>query len=85
MRSGASSVGDRQPFLAVGRERHLVALLLEGVLDAASYGVLVLDDQDRGMPSAGDGTSPAVTARSCYDPHRPRQVQAVAPMRDPAP
>src|SRR5689334_14607026 len=37
-----------ETFLAALRDGHLVALLLEGVLDAAGDGELVLDDQDRG-------------------------------------
>jgi hypothetical protein len=37
-----------EPFLAALRDRHLVALLLQGVLDPAGDRELVLDDQDRG-------------------------------------
>ena len=37
---------DLEALLAVARDGHLVALLLEGVLDAARDGVLVLDDQN---------------------------------------
>ena len=43
----------RAPSSPLRREGHLVALLLEGVLDAARDGVLVLDDQDRGCHRAG--------------------------------
>ena len=37
-----------RPFLAGTGDRDLVALLLEGVLDAASDRVLVFDDEDGG-------------------------------------
>src|SRR5687767_9780119 len=40
--------GDLQALLTGAGEGHLVALLLEGVLDSARNGVLILDDQDRG-------------------------------------
>ena len=38
---------DLEAFLAVARDGHLVALLLERVLDAPRDGVFVLDDQNR--------------------------------------
>ena len=43
---------DVEALLAGARDRDLVALLLEGVLDAARDGVLVFDDQDGGGHAA---------------------------------
>ena len=60
--------GDGQALLAVGREGDLVALLLEGVLDAARDGVLVLDDQDGWH---GPGWYPGVLARARATMPRP--------------
>ena len=67
MRSGASSVAMVSPSSRVRREGHLVALLLEGVLDAARDRVLVLDDQDRrhraGMVPRGARTTLVLRCR----------------------
>ena len=54
--------GELQPLLARARDGHLVALLLEGVLDAARDGELVFDDQDGGCHGA-DSTPGAVRGR----------------------
>ncbi len=40
--------GNVQPFLTRSGDGNLVALLLQGVLDPARDGMLVLDDQDGG-------------------------------------
>src|SRR6185436_5029070 len=53
--------GDVQALLAGAGEGHLVAFLLERVLDAPSDGVLVLDDQDRG----GHGALMVGATRQC--------------------
>ena len=45
-RSGRELAGDLQGLLAGAGDGDLVALLLEGVLDAASDGVFVFDDED---------------------------------------
>ena len=63
---GGLGGGELEPLLARSRERDLVPLLLEGVLDAARDGVLVFDDQDGGCHGAailhreaGDGAAGA--------------------------
>ena len=59
--------GQVEALLARGRDGHLVALLLEGILDAPSDGVLVFDDEDGGghvamlhrvVPTAGSRGMP---------------------------
>ena len=45
---GRLARGDVEAFLAGAGDGDLVALLLEGVLDAARDGVLVFDDEDGG-------------------------------------
>ena len=40
--------GELEAFLTGSRDRDLITLLLEGVLDSPGDGVFVLDDQDRG-------------------------------------
>ena len=59
---------DLEAFLAGTRDGDLVALLLEGVLDPASDGVLVFDDEDGGC-HAGDATPAA--ERPGRTPRRP--------------
>ena len=78
-RSGAWFVGEVEALLAGARDRDLVALLLEGVLDPASDGVLVFDDQDRGG-HAGMLHRLAIGRRVARSPAaRPRPVGAVDP------
>ena len=84
--------GELQALLAGSRDRHLVALLLEGVLDPARDGELVLDDQDRGShgppilhrrparpggPRGGSGGRPVVAS--------PRDVRRAAARDEPVP
>ena len=62
--------GELQALLARARDRDLVPLLLEGVLDASRDGELVFDDQDGGHgvailhgPGAGPSNGPRSVAR----------------------
>ena len=48
----ALAQGELQALLARAGDGDLIALLLEGVLDAAGDGVFVLDDQDGGSHAA---------------------------------
>ena len=60
---------DLEPLLAGPGDADVVALLLEGVLDAARDGVLVFDDQDRGCHARGCYTAARERARP-RDPGR---------------
>jgi hypothetical protein len=73
-------------------DRDLVALLLEGVLDARGDRVLVFDDEDGGCHGAGcytDRRPNAVTSRvaaswSCGDPWYPSAAYRAPPPLRPA-
>src|SRR6185369_647911 len=67
---GSGGGGQLEAFLAGPRERDLVALLLEGVLEPARDGVLVFDDQDRGchLPTKRTPGAARPPTRACVAP-----------------
>ena len=69
---------DLEALLAGSGDRDLVALLLEGVLDAAGDGVLVFDDQDGGGHAA-------MLHRARSAPCRQVRRRAVVPVATPLP
>ena len=85
-RSGACVGGEAPgPPRRLRATRDLVALLLEGVLDAASDGELVLDDQDGGGIAPEDGTSGRSGTMRGSRPHPCARQPAAAPFREDRP